>query len=404
MIDFESDRASRISCHSIPVVLIVILAATGLLCAEGITAAEDLETLPGPVKVILFQAQELRNEGRLEESAALIEGYLRSKPDHDGYLLRSYLGMALAQTDRTSDAVEHFEAAVRMKPDHAQSWLGLGDVCYQLERYSRAGEAFHAGFKASPEPDPLVLYYSGVSFLHADQARRSFEVLSELVSGAHGPPELEWCRGYVAASVRAGRSKECKRVLLNLISRNPEDLESWRLLYQAAGSMEDYRQAAVALTIIDYLEPLDSQELLQLADLYLTLDIPAKSTVYYERALDEGTNPALRERLASAYIASHDREKARDYLGRAVKEAPTPRLWTLLGDLNYFDEEYEAALGAYSACAKIDPNPARAFLMMGYCAHELDRLRGQHLRKASEFEETRESAQRLLRVLNELPR
>ena len=70
-------RPNRYEWLAVPVICGLFLAA------DATAQSEDLASLPGPVKVTLFEAQELRNEGRFDESVALIEGYLENHPEHE---------------------------------------------------------------------------------------------------------------------------------------------------------------------------------------------------------------------------------------------------------------------------------------------------------------------------------
>ena len=58
-------------------------------------------------------------------------------------------------------------------------------------------------------------------------------------------------------------------------------------------------------------------------------------------------------------------------VNRALEQEPTARLWSLYGDLNFMEENYEDAYEAYRKSAGMDPDGGRAFLMMAYCAMEL---------------------------------
>jgi Flp pilus assembly protein TadD len=104
------------------------------------------------------------------------------------------------------------------------------------------------------------------------------------------------------------------------------------------------------------------------------------------------------ERLASAWLSAHAHDRARATLKTALGRKETVRLWSLLGDLEYLDEDYEAALTAFDRSCELDPEFGRGWLMMGYCALELERETEarRHLEKAAEFPGQASGARSLL--------
>ena len=102
-------------------------------------------------------------------------------------------------------------------------------------------------------------------------------------------------------------------------------------------------------------------------------------------------------------MAGHQLDRAAATVAEALAGVPNSRLWSLAGDVYYLQEDYAAALAAYRETAARDPGADRALLMAGYCALELgDRRQATaYLRRAAEFPNQAESAQRLLATLGE---
>ena len=74
----------------------------------------------------------LAQAGRVEEAIDHYEQALRIKPDyaeaHDN------LGIALAQTGKIEEAIAHYEQALRIKPDFAEAHYNLGLALAQTGR------------------------------------------------------------------------------------------------------------------------------------------------------------------------------------------------------------------------------------------------------------------------------
>jgi len=188
-----------------------------------------------------------------------------------------------------------------------------------------------------------------------------------------------------------------------MIERYGAEPETWRLAYQFEANRKNYKMAAVALTICGYLKPLDREEAILLADLYATIKVPVLACTHYENAFASGASPQEYERLASAYMAAHKGGEARKTLAKALKTKPTPSLWSLVGDLNYMEQDFEGAYYAFEESARLDPKDGRAYLMMGYCALQTNKKKqaADALQKAQGFPNQRKLAKQLLKHLEQ---
>jgi len=387
------------------VVAIGLLLAASAALSQGIDFPDEpIGNLPGAVKRALFQAQGLQKEQRYAEAVDVLAKCLSSDPRNDGRVLRFHLGNALMLADRLDDARQHYEACVRHDDKSAQGWFQLARVSYELGDYARAAQAFAAVNGLLPQRNAQVLYFTGIAHLMNEKPSPAFEALSQLVGGAFGPPSLDWCNTFVSAAYAANRITESFPVLRALVEREPGSVGAWRLLYQAGLMARDYRQAAVALTVADYVQPIDRKELVELANLYEQIDVPVRAIPYYKRALSSGADgdaAKLHERIAGAYLSARDYDGAIEFLGDVLERAPTPVLWSLLGDVHYKRDEYEQALNAFGRCVALDPEEDRALYMMGLCAYELERYdeARQHTLAAARFERQSEAADRLLRAI-----
>jgi len=229
-------------------------------------------------------------------------------------------------------------------------------------------------------------------------------VLEALASGEHGDPDKEWFQALLNIYLDLDREEQAERLLQKMMERYGAEPETWRLVYQFEANRENYKMAAVALTIYGYLKPLDRQEAILLADLYATIKVPVLACEYYENAFASGASPEEYERLASVYMAAHKTGDARKTLAKALKRKPTPSLWSLVGDLNYMEEDFEGAYYAFEESARLDPRDGRAYLMMGYCALQANKKKqaADALQKAQGFPKQRKLAKQLLKHIDSM--
>ena len=138
-----------------------------------------------------------------------------------------------------------------------------------------------------------------------------------------------------------------------------------------------------------------------LGDLYNAVGVPLRAAMYYEKALTSRNNPAIYEKLASAYVGAHKPSKALNALNRALEKKATSKLWFMMGQVLYEEEDFDKAYNAFDQSTRLDSKNGRAYLMMGYCAMQMakkDTARSA-LQKATRFPKQRKMAKELLKQI-----
>ena len=334
----------------------------------------SIETLPREAKLALLEAQQQLEAGSSEKAVKILEKYVNdhAKKD-DSYLMRYHYASMLVQVDKREEALAQYEKVVALEPRYDAGWLGLGETAYGLGQFKRASEALAQGYRVMTEKRPDVLYYSATAQVLAGDAAGALPVLEELVSGKYGEPKFDWFRGLVGACLQAPNSEVGQKAVDQMLQRFGTNPDAWYLAFQFAAGVSDYHQAAIALTVVGYLRPLSRQEQLQLGDLYAAVEAPAAAAGYYSEATQDTASASEIERVASAYLASYQSDEALIILEKGLREHPTFRLWSLLGDLHVMEERYAQAEKAFAECIKMNPNETRPHMMLGYCMLELGR-------------------------------
>ena len=389
----------------------ILFVALALCLPLGVAAQqqekppESVDDLQRKARLALFEASQFRDDGDYVAAARVVREYLEQHPDNDHYLLRFSLANDLTKTDKDEEALPEYQRCVALEPRFAQGWLNLGELAYNLEQYALAADALEKGFELHPEKPANILYYGAVAWILDAQPSKAIPTLERLVSGEHGPPSLEWYRALVSSCIEVKDKERGDAAVDGMLAVLANDPDAWYLAFQYYAGMADYRQAAVALTVTGYMRPLTRQERVQLGDLYSVINVPAAASENYALVVgDSLTTLGEIERLASAYIAAHDMPAAAETLETAIEANPTFRLWSMLGDLYFMERKYEASANAFAQCAAIDPNQPRPYLMMAYCAIELERYQDAiaHLETAASFPEEEERALNLIQRLTKL--
>ncbi len=89
----------------------------------------------------------------------------------------SELGDALRRSDKASDSIPLFKAALRLKPDLLAAWIGLGSALETLARYPKAVEAFQRAIGLAPS-DGLLWQEIARIYIQQGQTRLAMDALN----------------------------------------------------------------------------------------------------------------------------------------------------------------------------------------------------------------------------------
>jgi len=382
-------------------VLIFIPTETVAESVENSGSTYDLANLPWRLKRAMFEAAEQRDEHRYDQAAAVFNRLLLEHPESDHVLLRVYLGNDLMMADSIDAALGHYQAGAALDSHYAAAWLGVGNAAYETGEFVRSAEAFSRARRCGHQNSPQVIYYIAAAWVMAERHQLAIPYLDELVSGQIAPPELDWFRLLLTIQQELGLTSEAESTIVQMISLFEDDPDCWQLIYQYAAVAGDYERSAVAKTITGYLRPLSRQETISLGDLYLSIGAASRACDYYAEALGDSANADEYERYASAALAARDGGKVEEILRLALSNEPTARLWSLLGDHYYLEEEFQKSYDAFAESARLDEGEGRAFLMMAYNAlaiGDLDKL-SACVREVDRFSEYQKQARELEKQL-----
>jgi len=403
----RGSQCARLSRRAVAVAVIVLALAVPALAQHEVTQErriDDVSDVPAEARLALFEAQIMREEGKTDEAVDRLLAFLEDYPEQDHFLVRFHLAASWARRGDQEEALKEYQRSVEMESLFAQGWLNLGELAYGMGKYDLAAGALATGYETSEWKEPAVLFFAAAAHVMADRSAEAVPMLEELVSGAHGEPRLDWYRTLLMAQGALEDVERGNATVDAMLAQYAEDPAAWRLAFQYFASTGDYESGAVALTVAGYLSPLTRDEKLTLGDLLLAVGTPAPAGEQYAIALADSATTSELERLSSAYLAAYDFDAALATLDRALAEEPTPRLWSLLGDLRFMRSEFDAAYGAYSSCVEADTSQARAYFMMGYCAIQLDRTDDAiaSLERAARYPDQSGKANQLLLALKQL--
>jgi tetratricopeptide (TPR) repeat protein len=127
--------------------VIAAMRAGNMLSAQAL-CRQALEERPEDPERLILMALVCFNAGQFDHAVEWAARAIRRDPRPD-YL--TTLGTALLNAGRCEDAVNVFDKAVQLKPNHAELWSNLGDALVALGRASEAILCFNRTFELEPQ-------------------------------------------------------------------------------------------------------------------------------------------------------------------------------------------------------------------------------------------------------------
>ncbi len=234
--------------------------------------------------------------------------------------LRNDLGNALASLGRAAEALPHFTAALRLRPDIPEIYNNLGNAFAALGRYMEAVSSFRAGLAL--RPDLAALHNNLGSALkslgdHAG-AEASFRAALAL---APRQPSISF--NLAALLIARDRPAEAAALLGEIVKIKPNHVETLNNLGVALKNLGQFDAAEARFTRALALAPEHADTHNNLGTLWHARGVLGKARACYKRAL------ALRPDMARTWCnlgnteaAFGDLDAARAALRRAIAIDP----------------------------------------------------------------------------------
>ncbi|MDH3628135.1 MAG: tetratricopeptide repeat protein [Acidobacteriota bacterium] len=127
---------------------------------------------------------------------------------------RVTLGRALASAGRAREAVESYQAALRIDPRQADAMNGLGGMLSAAGRYDQALGMYRRAHEIRPD-DPALRTNLGIAEMYAGDIDRAVQLFSRLVEETPLSAEAHFNLG--VASRQSGRSRDARTHLIRSV-------------------------------------------------------------------------------------------------------------------------------------------------------------------------------------------
>ncbi|CAM2152384.1 Glycosyltransferase 9 family protein [Pararobbsia alpina] len=274
--------------------------------------------------------------GEIAEAEQLIRRSTRIDPQP---LALANLGLIVAQDGRRDEAIEHYEAALRLEPGHLHALVRLGIALIELRRYENAVSVFDRALAASP---------------------LSIDALAN--------------RGVALRAL--GRFDDAREMYERALTVNSRSFESHANLGNVLLDLGRHADALVAYDRALALQPSLPEVLAARGRTLIELDRPQEALASFNEAI--ASKPDFVEAIYNSAVALERLGRLQEALQRCTRvlalEPSHPRVHSARGNANLRLERYEDALADYAVALKVEPNSPDVLCNCGSALRKLERF------------------------------
>ena len=259
---------------------------------------------------------------------------LRESPENENNLAVTFAGL-----NRVSEALTHYQIAVRLRPNYVEALNNMGNALMQLGRKQEALDAYQTAIKYAPNyTEP----YTNLGFLlmgagHPNEGIAAYEQAVRLQLTSPNP-HINLANGYL----NVGRYEEAITQFQEAIKLNPNNSEAWYFLANAYVNTGHFKEAEEPYINALKLNPNNLGAENNLAAVYYKLSRIPEAIGHYESAI----------RLNPDYAEAHNN------LGVALVSSK------MVTD----------GIAEYRKALKLNPNYADAYNNIGLAASGVNKL------------------------------
>ena len=431
---------ARINCKYLTAAVVVFaMLAPGIRLAK----ADTQESLPLPVRQVLFKAYTAMNENKPAEAAALIAKFKQNpKNAKDVEEARAMVefaeGNARYMAKDNKGAMACFESAVKADPNYSAAWSNMAVLCHEAGDTYRAGQCFLQAYNTAGEKKSDILYSAAAAFLmteryaesvaaferlftdfpqkvtnqwreyavHAylgdNQPQKALQLVEYLAVNSEGDEWRRWNEFLLHQYLGLDMNKKALALVKRLVNTEPGDPMWWKALANLHLSKNRMKEGLMALWAYGKITPWTKEEQKLAADLFLALDVPREAAAIFEILPEDELTPSMIKQGVYCYRRMQETDKALALLDRNARRCKDKDLMILRADIYYESGKYKDACKAYEQAAKQGCSPGRAWLMAGYSAlAQGDKNKANHaFQKAVTFQSHSKEAKNMLKRLS----
>ncbi len=358
------------------------------------------------------------DEKYAEAATALNELLKRTKNnDYVKAIGHQLLAQVEWSRERYPAALKHFETAVELNalPDqtHYALMYQIAQLYYADKRYTEALARLDMWFCEIPEEDINPLAYVLKASIHvAEEDYRSVLVAIKSAIDLSDKPKKSWYEVKLASHYELQQFPEAAETLEAMISRWPENKQSWLQLSSIYVRLKQHKRGLAVLALAYSNGLLDKKsDVLQLVSLNQYLDLPYKAAVILQKGMADGLiekTEKMLTQLGDAWYQAEESDKALLAFGEAGKLANDGKIDLRRGYLLADSEKWaEAGIAMNSAIKKggiKEKEVGDAWLLKGMAEFNTNEYKAARdsFGNASRYQKTSKAAMQWIKHMNEL--
>lgn len=305
------------------------------------------------------------------KASNLLSEYINKNPGSKNSLIWYALGNALYMSQNLEKALSAYEKGFKIDPGSYNLCINIAKTSYDLKQFFKAGEFFEKSFNLTNSKNRELLFQAGTAYYQGKNLEKAGAALKKAVSDQK-QSKTEWLRLYIHICLELKEWKEAEITLEKFLNKNPGDIQYWKILANTRLNRKNYKEAAAALEIAYSIKTPSSKEWEELANLYFHLNFPLKAARTLEKAYGKKPDAKQCEKLSSAFAEAQRKEKAIKYINLAIEQTPCADIYYKKGQLCYEWGVWKKAVKSFQNCIKLNPDKDMAYLLLGYCALEIE--------------------------------
>lgn len=389
--------------------LLFLILATSTPAAEG----GGEQTISRRAYDVLTAAQDLIAKDQHRQAAEKLRALL---PEVDGNayeaaLAWQMLGYALSSAGDHPAAADAFRQALQRQALPADAahdlTLNVAQLLIHGEQYKEGLRYLEEWFKSEKNPSRDAHVLAAVGYFRSGNCAGAIPHARLLVEDRKQQEE-QWYHVLAACHYELKQYNEVAQVLEQSIRYFPAKSEYWLQLAAVYQQIDQDRKATALMALAAQRGILSSTDVVNLARMYLAIDVPYKAAEWLQAKLADGTLERNREHLellADSWQLAQERTKAIEVLAELARSSADGETSFRLGRLYFETEQWLAAVESLRAALKAGgvKDPSLAHLLLGIAAVRVNNpaVAEQSLNQALRSPGTHDQAMWWLRQLRE---
>ena len=392
---------------------ILILITALLACnSASVVAQEDQYLLSSSTYEIITAARENMDRSEYTQAESKLIGLLSKEiAQYEKAIANQTLGYVYIAMDKYSQAISAFMKSVDTNALPPEVTHDINFIIAQLltndGKHKESLSYLNAWLAKEPNPKPDAHMMAATIYYRMGDYKNMIPHIQKAIEKS-GKPELGWYEMLLAGYFETGEHKNAAVLLEKMIKLYPDKDVYWKQLAAIYQFLKQFKKSLAIYELALKKNILGEQEIIQLAHLYLSEELPYKAGRLLNDEINRGRinkNIENLELMANSWLLAREYDRATEVLADIAQIKNDPAIYFRIGQVYFEQEKWQDAITALEQAVNDDRlnNIAEAWLMLGIAAYHNNELQrsAKALNRASSFKNTNDQARWWLNKLDD---